>query len=316
MRPHSRDGPAGRPFGDRPLIDLQQKHVQAILDDMREVPASARDLLKALRGLMRWAKRNGRIKVDPTAEVDPPPMKPSEGYPTWEDEHVTRFESRWPVGTAERLALILMIWTGQRREDIVIMGRQHLRPDGFIYLRQQKTGKEVPIPVLADELRNAIAVVPADQMTFLQTHLGQPYTAGGFYNFFKDAMRKAGLPADLALHGLRKAFCCHLADAGVEAADIAAISGHLTLAMVQKHCQARHQGRRGAGDDKAGRASGRESRGDKMSTVCCKHRTPNVANAPDLQEKSRAEKEGDTLRKNSTHPTMHYKYKLFICGSG
>jgi integrase len=115
------------------------------------------------------------------------------------------------------------------------MGRQHLRPDGFIYLRQQKTGKEVPIPVLADELRNAIAVVPADQMTFLQTHLGQPYTAGGFYNFFKDAMRKAGLPADLALHGLRKAFCCHLADAGVEAADIAAISGHLTLAMVQKY---------------------------------------------------------------------------------
>jgi integrase len=98
-------------------------------------------------------------------------MKPSEGYPTWEDEHVTRFESRWPVGTPERLALILMIWTGQRREDIVIMGRQHLRPDGFIYLRQQKTGKEVPIPVLADELRNAIAVVPADQMTFLQTHL-------------------------------------------------------------------------------------------------------------------------------------------------
>jgi hypothetical protein len=51
--------------------------VQAILD---EVPASARDLLKALRGLMRWAKRNGRIKVDPTAEVDPPPMEPSQGY--------------------------------------------------------------------------------------------------------------------------------------------------------------------------------------------------------------------------------------------
>jgi hypothetical protein len=48
-------------------------------------------------------------------------------------------------------------------------------------------------------------------MTFLQTHLGQPYTANGFYNFFKDAMRKAELPESLALHGLRKAFCCHLA---------------------------------------------------------------------------------------------------------
>ena len=37
-------------------------------------------------------------------------------------------------------------------------------------------------------------------------------------------MRKAELPESLALHGLRKAFCCHLADARVEAADIAAVS--------------------------------------------------------------------------------------------
>ena len=267
----NRVGPNGKRFGDRPLIDLQQKHVQAILDDMREVPASARDLLKALRGLMRWAKRNGRIKVDPTAEVDPPPMKPSEGYPTWEDEHVTRFESRWPVGTPERLALILMIWTGQRREDIVIMGRQHLRPDGFIYLRQQKTGKEVPIPVLADELRNAIAVVPADQM---------------------DAPRSAVHPRRLLqfLRGRNAQDRATREPRAARAAQGVLLPPRRCRRRGRRHrsdqrpphpgdgakvyCQARHQGRRGAGDDKAGRASGRESRGDKMSTVCCKHRTP------------------------------------------
>ncbi len=82
------------------------------------------------------------------------------------------------------------------------MGRQHLRPDGTIRLRQKKAGTEVSIPVLAEELRTAIAAVPADRMTFLQTHLGQPYTANGFYNLFKDAMRKAELPEGLALHGL------------------------------------------------------------------------------------------------------------------
>jgi integrase len=214
--------------------------VQAIIDDMREVPASARDLLKALRGLMRWAKRNGRIKFDPAAEIDAPPLKPSNGFPTWEDEHIAKFEARWPVGTKERLALTLMIWTGQRREDIVVMGRQHLRPDRMIRLRQIKTGTEVNIPVLADELRNAIAAVP-NQLTFLQTQHGQPYTANGFYNFFKDAMREAGLPEGLALHGLRKAFCCHLADAGVEAADISTISGHLSLTVVARYIAHRNK---------------------------------------------------------------------------
>jgi integrase len=235
-----RTGPNGKRFGDRLLADLQQKHVQIILDEMRDVPASARDLLKALRGLMRWAKRNGRIKVDPTAEVDPPPMKPSDGFPTWEDEHIAQFEARWPVGTKERLALTLFLWTGQRREDIAVMGRQHMR-DGVIRLRQIKTSTEVNIPVLADELRNAVAAMPAGQMTFLQTQQGRPFTANGLYNFFKDAMREAGLPESLALHGLRKAFCCHLADAGVDAADIATISGHLTLSMVQRYIKDRNK---------------------------------------------------------------------------
>jgi integrase len=236
-----RIGPNGKRFGDRPLVGLQQQHVQAILDDMREIPAAARDLLKALRGLMRWAKRNGRIKVDPGAEVDPPPMEPSEGLPTWEEEHIAQFEAHHHSGSKAGLALTLLIWTGQRREDIVVMGRQHMRPDGTIRLRQLKTGTEVNIPVFADELRDAIASVPAGQLTFLQTEFGKPFSEGGFYNWFIDRCREAGLPPGLALHGLRKAFCCRLADAGVEAADIAAISGHLTLAMVQKYIAQRNK---------------------------------------------------------------------------
>jgi integrase len=236
-----RIGSNGKRFGDRPLVGLQQQHVQAILDEMREVPASARDLLKALRGLMRWAKRNGRIKVDPTAEVDPPPMEPSQGYVTWEEERVAQFEAHHRPGSKARLALTLLIWTGQRREDIVVMGRQHMRPDGTVRLRQLKTGTEVNIPVLADELRDAIASVPANQLTFLQTEFGKAFSEGGFYNWFIDRCREAGLPPGLALHGLRKTFCCRLADAGVEAADIAAISGHLTLAMVQKYIAQRNK---------------------------------------------------------------------------
>ena len=41
--------------------------------------------------------------------------------------------------------------------------------------------------------------------------------------------------------GAAQGVCCHLADAGVEAADIAAISGHMTLAMVQKYIAKRNR---------------------------------------------------------------------------
>ncbi|MGA8948179.1 MAG: hypothetical protein WB497_19960, partial [Pseudolabrys sp.] len=36
--------------------------------------------------------------------------------------------------------------TGQRRSDVVTMGRQHIR-DGYLQIRQQKTGVELAIPV-------------------------------------------------------------------------------------------------------------------------------------------------------------------------
>jgi hypothetical protein len=50
---------------------------------MREVPATARDILKALVSLARFARATGVIKIDPTVELIAPPMKASDGYLTW-----------------------------------------------------------------------------------------------------------------------------------------------------------------------------------------------------------------------------------------
>jgi integrase len=46
------------------------------------------------------------------------------------------------------------------------------------------------------------------------------------------------LPAVCSAHGLRKAACRRLAEAGCSAPQIAAISGHKTLAEVQRYVEA------------------------------------------------------------------------------
>lgn len=66
------------------------------------------------------------------------------------------FRKRHAVGTKPRLALALLLYTGQRRGDVVRLGRQHIR-DGFIHLRQQKTGIELAIP-----LHSTLAAVIAE----------------------------------------------------------------------------------------------------------------------------------------------------------
>ena len=56
---------------------------------------------------------------------------------TWDETEIAQFEKRHAIGTRARLALALLLYTAQRRGDVVRMGRQHLR-DGVITVRNKR----------------------------------------------------------------------------------------------------------------------------------------------------------------------------------
>ena len=57
------------------------------------------------------------------------------------------------------------------------------------------------------------------------------------------AIREAGLPDRCKPHGLRKTAARRLAEAGCSASEIAAITGHKTLAEVERYTRATDQAR-------------------------------------------------------------------------
>ena len=228
-------------FGHLPIKGLTGQRIEAILAE-RATRGAARHLFKALRGVTKVAMRARLIDADPTMGVCKPKMPDTGGYKAWSDEHIAKFEDAYPIGSRERLAETLMLYTGQRRGDIIRMGRQHIRGN-FIEVRQQKTGTVLQIP-LHPELLKILAAHPADNMTFLTTRTGQPFAAAGFTNWFRLKCREAGLPG-LSPHGLRKAMCRRLAEAGCSANEIAAISGHISLAEVQRYTRDADQRRMG-----------------------------------------------------------------------
>jgi integrase len=120
----------------------------------------------------------------------------------------------------------------------VRMGRQHVK-DGMLTIEQQKTGMEVAIPILP-ALQAALDDVQRRKITptFLVTDYGEPRTPAGFTNKFREWRIEAGLPKGLSPHGLRKAFCRVAAESGLSANEIAAISGHATLAEVARYTAA------------------------------------------------------------------------------
>ena len=93
------------------------------------------------------------------------------------------------------------------------------------------------------ELAVVLEATPSDHLTFLTTAKGKPFSAAGFTNWFRDMCNEAGLPKGTSAHGLRKAACRRLAEAGCSANVIAAISGHATLREVQRYTAAADQAR-------------------------------------------------------------------------
>ena len=178
----------------------------------------------------------------------------SDGFHTWDENEIAQFEARHPIGSKARLAFAL--YTARRRSDVVRMGRQHIRGD-VVNVRQQKTRAMLAIP-----LHSALAAIIESQavtqkpqngnqgadgtlnnLALLTTAYGKPFTAAGFGNWYRDRCNEAGLPEHCTAHGLRKAACRRLAEAGCSANVIASISGHTTLTEVARYTKAADQER-------------------------------------------------------------------------
>jgi integrase len=223
--------------GDKPLAQMQRTHIARKLGAMK--PFAARNWLKALRGLMQFAVATGLRQDDPTTGFKPVRVRAGTIH-TWTEDEIAIFERHYAVGTKERLALALLVYTAARRGDVVAFGPQLIRR-GRLYYRQRKTGRALSIP-LHPRLAEVLAATGTPHLSFLLTPAGMPYTAAGFGNWFRKVCDGAGLP-HCSAHGLRKAQARRLAEAGCSAHEIAAITGHKTLAEVQRYADAADQGR-------------------------------------------------------------------------
>jgi integrase len=217
--------------GDKPKEVLSRKNIIAIRDRLKPEPSNM--MLRAIRHLCRYAIDREMIDADPTSGLKKVRTK-SDGFHSWTDGEVEQFEAHWPIGSRERLALSLLLYTAQRRSDVVRLGRQHEVDGGAaLSFRQVKTGAKLVIPIVAP-LREAISAGPTGALTYLETAHGKPFTSAGFGNWFGDACRAAGLKRCTA-HGLRKAAATRLANAGCTTHAIRAITGHKTLGEVQRY---------------------------------------------------------------------------------
>jgi integrase len=223
--------------GKRVML-LTREHMQRIVNEKSGTPFAQRNFLNTMRAMFAWAVAEGGMPDDPTIGVKRVKTKTA-GYRTWSEAEIERFEAKHPVGTRARLAFALLLFTGQRRSDVVRMGRQHVH-DGVLTVDQQKTAGQdeahLEIPT-HPKLVEIIEATPSGHLTFLVTSHGKPYTAPGFGNWFRELCDDAGC-SGLSAHGLRKACARRLAEIGCSTHEISAITGHASLAEVERYTKA------------------------------------------------------------------------------
>jgi integrase len=206
--------------GHQPFDRIGRKEIVAGRDRRRKTPAQARHFIFTMRGLFAWAVDAAIAKADPTEGVKAPVVK-TDGFPVWTDDDMDAFERKWKLGTRQRLAYSILLYTGLRRGDAVLIGRQHVR-DGVLRLRTGKTGTDVAIPILPD-LAAAIDAGPAGDLHYIVGEKGEPMTKESFGNWFSEACREAGVRK--SAHGLRKAGATRAANNGATVAQLEAIFG-------------------------------------------------------------------------------------------
>jgi len=227
-------------FWSRPARAVTRREVLTIRDAIAAARGNgaAAGFARTTSALFAWALDRQWVDFSPAQRL----KGPRGGHlPDWGEDAIAGALRRLPEPF--RRVVVLALHTGQRRGDLARMEWGQVR-GGSISVTQRKTGAALTIavhPALAAELRAWNPDGDAEG-PMLRGPRGQPWTDQHLSRAMGRQLARLGLPG-LNVHGLRKAAARRLAEAGCTPHQIAAVTGHRTLAMVELYTRAADQER-------------------------------------------------------------------------
>ncbi|MEH6821421.1 MAG: tyrosine recombinase [Dietzia psychralcaliphila] len=215
-------------------------------------PSSVARALAAVRGLHRFATRDGVTRVDAAASVTPPrpPRRLPKALPV--DRIIAVIEAAGgtevdtdPARLRDRAMLELLYATGARAAELVGLDVDDLdgldHPGGGTVILRGKGGKERVVPVgrpacvavgaYLVRARPAMAVRGGPAL-FLNTRGGR-ITRQSLWNVVAVAAERAGVELDISPHSFRHSFATHLLDGGADIRVVQELLGHASVTTTQ-----------------------------------------------------------------------------------
>jgi len=159
-------------WGPLLVSGVRPKHVLKLRDAWAEAPVAANMLVSIAKLLINWGLPREFSQNNPCLAIPKLEMEDGGAHP-WPAWAFDLIESHAAEGL--RRAVWLARYTGQRQADVLRMSKADLE-DGGIKVKQQKTGKELWIPLhqsLREEMRGWEVTPP---WVFVQDAKGCPYS--------------------------------------------------------------------------------------------------------------------------------------------
>ena len=234
------------------LAEVGEQHVSGFLAALRAGSAervalsatSAGRAVVAVRGLHRFALREGLVSVDVAAAVRPPaPAKrlPKAISVSEVERLLAAASTDTPLGLRDRALLELLYGTGARISEVCGLAVDDLdRAEGLVKL-DGKGGKQRIVPVgsyagraVEDYLvrgRPALSVGRTPSL-FLNAR-GGPLSRQSAWAVLRAAAERAGIAVEVSPHTLRHSFATHLLDGGADVRVVQELLGHASVTTTQ-----------------------------------------------------------------------------------
>jgi integrase len=225
-------------LGNYSRDEIERPHIRAIRNAIFSTgkPGAANGFVNVVSAMFGWAVKADLLKHNPAIGITP---IPGGHLPAWSQAQADQAIAALPEHL--RRLVLLALFTGQRRGDLCRMAWTHY--DGErIRVTQGKTGTPLVIPV-HPTLKAAMDQWPRRATTILVNSRGRPWSPNRVTDGLRKALERIGFEPGRNVHGLRKLAATNLAEAGCSAHEIAAITGHRSLALVSLYTASADQER-------------------------------------------------------------------------
>jgi integrase/recombinase XerD len=201
--------------------------------------------LASLRGFFKFLMKEGRLKTDPTEEIDAPRVGQRLPKYMTEDEVDALLQQpdlSTPRGLRDKAMLELLYATGLRVSELVGLSWNDLEINLGVLRCRGKGSKERLIPVGKSALRAIEAYVQQGRpalakgretpFLFLNPR-GQGLSRVGFWKLIVRYGRAAGILTDITPHELRHSFATHLLEHGADLRSVQLMLGHSDISTTQ-----------------------------------------------------------------------------------